>query len=266
MKAAILNAGETAWIFEAHARHMAKILNVPIQETPADFNYVLGWDETQIINGESFISFEAMRLSSDKRLLARCFQENDVATPRTLLIETEDEMRDFLTQNHDSEWVLKWPTGCGATGHRLVSHCSVVAQDWPRPFIVQQFIRLERPEVYRLYAIDGETFGWNARRFPNGAKASPFMAHAQGAHYEDAGMVPYEAEVQARRAMQATKMLSSFGCADLMRDVNDNWLVLEVGTDGIFNHVDRDIKVCGIESETDRRLATAFRACIERLW
>lgn len=264
MKAAVLNAGESAWIFEAHAQHMAQVLNVPLRETPAEFNYVLGWDETQLMHGESFISREAMRLSCDKRLMAQCFLENDVATPRTVLIESESEMRDFLRENRETEWVLKWPTGCGATGHRLVFHDAVVPQDWPRPFIVQQFIRLERPEVYRLYAVAGETFGWNARRFPDGAKASPFVAHAQGARYEDAGTVPREAETQARRAMQATQMLSSFGCADLMCDTSRNWLVLEVGTDGLWTHVDRDIKIGDIESEIDRRLATAFCEFVTR--
>lgn len=258
MKVAVLNAGDSAWIFEAHARHMSHVLGIPISETAANFNYVLGWDEAQPLPGESFIAREAMRLSSDKRLLALCFGENDVATPRTVLIEQENEMRDFLRENHQTEWVLKWPIGCGATGHHLIFHDSVVARDWPKPFIVQQFIRLERPEVYRLYCVDGETFGWNARRFPTGAKSSPFVAHAQGARYEDAGTVPREAEMQARRAMRATHMLSSFGCADLMRDEKENWLVLEVGTDGIWTHVDRDIQVGGIENEIDRRLASAF--------
>lgn len=258
MKAAVLNAGESAWIFEEHARHMAQVLGVSVQETPADFNYVLGWDKNIPLSGESFIPLEAIRFASDKRLLVQCFAQNNVATPRTVLLNEETEVRDFLGENREAEWVLKWPTGCGATGHRLVANDSAIPNDWPRPFIVQRFIRLDKPEVFRLYAVDGETFGWNARRFPDGAK-SPFVAHAQGARYEYVGKVPPEAEAQARRAMQATKMLSSFGCADLMRDQNGNWLVLEVGIDGIWTHVDRDIKVGGIEAEIDRRLAAAFR-------
>ncbi len=265
MKATILNAGESAWVFEEHAQHMAQVLGVPLQDTPADWNYVLGWDDNLPLNSESFVPLSAIHLASDKRLLAQCFLENDVNTPRTVSLDSEAEVRDFVAKNQDDAWVLKWPTGCGATGHRLVSHDSTIPHDWPQPFIVQQFIRLARPEVYRLYAVAGETFGWNARRFPPGAKVSPFVAHAQGARYEDAGTVPHEAEVQARRAMQATGMLGSFGCADLMCNADGEWLVLEVGTDGIWTHVDRDIKVGGIEAEIDARLAQAFRACLKNM-
>ena len=264
VKAAVLNAGESAWIFEPHANHMAHVLGVPVQDTPAAWNYVLGWDDNLPLNGKSFVPLEAMRLASDKRLLAQCFLENDVATPRTILLDTETAVRDFLVANRDDEWVLKWPTGCGATGHRLLSNDSTIPHDWPRPFIVQQFIRLDQPEVYRLYAVANETFGWNARRFPKGAKVSPFVAHAQGARYEDAGKVPHEAEVQARRAMAATQMLSSFGCADLMCNEKGEWLVLEGGTDGLWTHVDRDIKVNGIEAEIDARLAQAFGSWLSK--
>ena len=106
----------------------------------------------------------------------------------------------------------------------------------------------------------GETFGWNARRFPPGARPSPFVAHAQGARYEAEPAVPPEAERQARRALRAADLIDSFGCADLMRDENGNWLVLEVNTDGVFSHVDRDIGIGNLADEIDERLAKAFHA------
>jgi hypothetical protein len=134
-----------------------------------------------------------------------------------------------------------------------------VPQDWPRPYVLQEFIRLEVPEVYRLYCVAQETFGWNARRFPAGAKASPFVAHAQGARYEIEQAVPPEAEFQARQALACTNLLPSFGCADLMRDERGNWLVLEVNTDGVYNHVDRDINIGNTANEIDKRIARAFQ-------
>jgi hypothetical protein len=39
--------------------------------------------------------------------------------------------------------------------------------------------------------------------------------------------------------------------------------VLEVNTDGLFNHVDRDISVGNIAEEIDQRLAVAFWAWVK---
>ncbi len=51
----------------------------------------------------------------------------------------------------------------GATG------CSRPKRSFPRseptPYVVQEFVRLERPEVYRIYATSGTLFGWLARRY-----------------------------------------------------------------------------------------------------
>jgi hypothetical protein len=128
--------------------------------------------------------------------------------------------------------------------------------------VVQEFLRLETPEVYRLYGIGGETFGWNVRRFPAEVKPSPWVAHARGARYADAGPAPVEAEQQARSALAAAGLLASFGCVDLLRTEQGRWVVLEVGTDGMFNHVDRDLGLPALEEEIDRRLAEAFWARI----
>ena len=111
-----------------------------------------------------------------------------------------------------ADWLRRRPAiACSTLG-------TPVPDDWPRPYLLQEFVRLEVPEVFRLYAVGGETFGWNARRFPRGAKSSPFVAHAQGAQYELETGIPPEAAEQARRALSCTQLLDSFGCADLMRD------------------------------------------------
>lgn len=258
MKATILNTGAAAWIFEAHARHLLRVLNLEISATPAEFNYVLGWESAEPPSGHSFIPFEAIRIASDKRILAEVFARHRVVVPRTVLLESKAEVEQFLRAETNCQWVLKWPIGCAASGHRLLTLGAPLPDDWPRPYLLQEFVRLEVPEVFRLYCAGAETFGWNARRFPNGAKSSPFVAHARGAHYELDGAVPPEAEEQARRALSCTHLLNSFGCADLMRDQNGNWLVLEVNTDGVWNHVDRDISIGHIASEIDQRVATAF--------
>ena len=123
--------------------------------------------------------------------------------------------------------------------------------------MVQEFVRLEQPEVYRLYCVGGELFGWNARRYPPGVKASPWVAHAQGARYVHLGTPTDAAAAGATAALKAAGLFGSFGIVDLLPHQN-RWLVLEVGTDGLFNHVDRDFDNPSLAQELDRRLAEAF--------
>ena len=52
--------------------------------------------------------------------------------------------------------------------------------------------------------------------------------------------------------------LESFGCVDLLRRPAGEWVVLEVGTDGLFNHVDRDLGDATIGNEILRRISAAF--------
>lgn len=260
MRAAILNAGNAAWIFAEHAQRLARIMNVEISSTLTDHNYLLGWESSEPPAGKTFIPFVAIEIASDKRKLAEVFAKHQVSTPRTYLLESAEEVQQLIEKEMRSSWVLKWPTGCGASGHRLQELNMPIPQDWPRPYLLQEFIRLEVPEVYRLYCVGGETFGWNARRFPSSANTSPFVAHAQGARYEAEGCVPPEADFQARQALTCTNLINSFGCADLIKDEKGNWLVLEVNTDGIYNHVDRDINIVNTANEIDERIARAFHA------
>ncbi|MBE9039924.1 hypothetical protein IQ235_03845 [Oscillatoriales cyanobacterium LEGE 11467] len=258
MKATILNTGDAACFFEEHAQRLARAMHLEISSTPAQHNYLLGWESSQPPSGRSFIPFDAITLASDKRQLAETFANARVATPRTYLLESEDEVKQLIHAEPQSQWILKWPTGSGASGHRLQEWDMPIPLDWPRPYIIQEFIPLEVPEVYRLYCVAGETFGWNARRFPPGVETSPFVARARGARYEAQKDIPPAAEFQARLALSATHLLDSFGCADLMKDDRGRWLVLEVNTDGIYSHVDRNICIGNMAREIDRRLSQAF--------
>lgn len=228
----VLNSGDGAWAFEPLAVQLSSSLGVEISTEPRQFNYVLHFEDVgRLLDSEVFIPTEAVRLASDKRLLASVFQEHGVPTPLTRLFDKFDEVRRFITEHPNHEWCCKYPTSCGASGHRLLTEASVEPVKWPRPFIVQEFIRLERPEVYRIYCAAGEMFGWVARRFPENARVSPWVAHARGARYVQGGEAPSDAVHAARRALAATKLLESFGCVDLLCKPTGEWVVLEVGTD-----------------------------------
>ena len=110
----------------------------------------------------------------------------------------------------------------------------------------------------------GESFGWFMRRFPDGIAPSPWVAHARGARYVRLGQAPTEALDAARRAMMATGLWTSFGCVDLLHRPSGEWVVLEVGTDGLFNHVDRDVGDRDFERELRNRVADAFWKAAEQ--
>jgi glutathione synthase/RimK-type ligase-like ATP-grasp enzyme len=259
----ILNEGGGTWAFEGLARQLGDALWIDVSEVPRDFNYFLTADRfAPSACGDLFISFQAMRLASDKRLLAEVFTTHRVPTQATRLLGSLAEAKAFAADERPREWCVKFPTGCGATGHRILTPDVALFEGWPRPLVVQEFIRLERPEVYRMYAAGGELFGWVVRRFPAGTKPSPWVAHARGARYEPAAAPSADALTAARAALSAVGLLSSFGCVDLLRRPSGEWVVLEVGTDGQFNHVDRDLGLPDLESEIQRRIAQAFWARI----
>lgn len=253
--AVILNAGAGSWAFESHARRLSRALGVPMSHAPGRWNYVLSWEEPDFPT--SFIPPAAIAFAADKRLMAEVFNQHGVPTPETVLLDSPHGVQHFLAQHPDRQWVLKWPTGCGAAGHCMLVAGSTLPPGWPHPFVVQEFIAMQRPEVYRLYAVAGECFGWNARRFAPEAEPSPWVAHVQGARYEPEGDPPVEAVNATRLALTATGLWTSFGCADLLRAPDGRWLVLEVNTDGPFMHVDRDVPF-GIAEEIDQRLGVAF--------
>jgi hypothetical protein len=106
-----------------------------------------------------------------------------------------------------------------------------------------------------------------ARAGPGGRPAAPsadptWVAHARGARYEPAGTPPAEALSAAQAALSAVGLLKSFGCADLLRRPSGEWVVLEVGTDGLVNHVDRELSDPVLEREILERTARAFWAWV----
>src|ERR1044072_168809 len=148
----ILNSGNGSWGFESLAIQLSADLEVDISEEPRRFNYLLySGDVATVTACNLFISLESMRLASDKRLLAACFAENSIRTPTTRLIETFSDVLHFAGTNPDREWCIKFPTGCGANGHRLIAELACEPPNWPRPYVVQEFIRMETPEVFRSY-------------------------------------------------------------------------------------------------------------------
>jgi glutathione synthase/RimK-type ligase-like ATP-grasp enzyme len=257
MTATILNTGPGAWAFEEHAIKLSAVLWLDVCSEPAEKNYLLGWADTVPPRGKSFIPWPGIQIAADKRTQAKLFRDANVPMPQTELLETESEVREFLKANRSREWVLKYPLGCGASGHCLLTADAAIKTDWPKPYVVQEFIRLSSPEVYRLYCVDGHWFGWNARRFPAGVKPSPWVAHARGARYVHLGASPPEATAAAQTALEASGLKASFGVVDLIRREN-TWLVLEIGTDGVANHVDRDFDSPALTNELDERLAMAF--------
>lgn len=255
----VLNGGQGAWAFAPLAEQLSQALGVPISEQPRRFNYLLHIEPvSEDLADRIFIPLPAIQIAADKRLMATAFTRHSVPTPHTLLLETFDEVTHFVSANPRNEWCLKYPTGCGATGHRLIDADSSEPPNWPHPFVVQEFIRLERPEVYQLYCAGGELFGWVARRFPTGVVATPWAAHARGARYELAADAPWQATDAASAALKATGLFESFGCVDLLLRPSGEWIALEVGTDGIYNHVDRDLGIPALESELSHRIADAF--------
>ena len=255
----ILHGGPGGWPFDPIAKQLGDALWIDISETPRDYNYLLFVDQFDESNcGELFISLQSMRWAADKRLLAERFATHGVPTPQTFLVDSLDEAHHIRLTHPQIEWCLKYPTGCGASGHRMLTDGMTLPKSWPHPLIVQEFIRMPRPEVYRLYGAGHELFGWIARRFPDGAKTSEWVAHARGARYQRVGEPPIEAMNAARSALEAVELFDTFGCVDLLQRSSGEWVVLEVGTDGLFNHVDRELDVAELETELQRRIAEAF--------
>lgn len=254
----ILNDDFGGWAFEELANRLAEKLNLEVYNLPGDYNYILSWDETDndTLN-KSFIPFKGMKLASDKRLLAKIFQDNNIPIPTTYLLDSYEEVVDFIGCDFN-QWCIKYPISCGASGHRIINRIEDIPQDWLNPYVVQQFICLDDPMVYRIYCAGQKLFGWNVRKFPNSVKKQPWVAHARGAVYKILDNIPEQIISIATKTFQATYLFNSLGCADFIQDNDGNWLVLEVGTDGIFNHVDRNIDNGLLEKEILEKIALAF--------
>jgi hypothetical protein len=214
-RACVLNYGAAAWAFEGLASQLAAKLGVDVASRPRAFNYVLGAEPWDLPDKQAqFVDVDTIQLASDKRLLAGAFADAQVPTPVTALFADLSDARAFVKSSQQLEWCLKYPIGTGAVGHRLFGWDSEVPRGWPTPYVVQEFVRLRQPEVYRTYAAAGELFGWLLRRYEGGA-GSPWVAHARGARWHRLGELPGAAAAAATRALTATNLIQTFGCVDL---------------------------------------------------
>lgn len=257
VRAAILNSGQGSWAFAALADQLSVALWIDVVAEPAEMNYVLYDDASAAVEPTSFIPRPAVEVAADKRTQTVLFADAGVPRPETVLLDSADAVRQHLRHRTDRRWVLKYPIGAGAAGHRLLDADAPLPDDWPQPFIVQEFIEMTDPVVFRTYGAGGDLFGWNVRRFPSGsARRSPFVAHATGARYDLVDDPPREAVTAAERALDAAGLAGSFGCVDLLPSPQ-GWLVIEVGTDGYYNHVDREVPE-PLATDLDRCIAVAF--------
>ncbi len=255
----ILNQSDSNWVFEDLAQMLSRSLWVDISETPGELNYILGTD-SELIDSQigSFIPWISIEIAADKREIEQKFKAFGVDRPKTFILASIQDVESILTTHTRDRWILKYPTGCGGMNHRLIEHISEIPEHWPQPFLVQEFIAAVQPAVYRFYCVAGNLFGFNARKFADPNISTPWVSHANGARYSYEETPPPAAIEVATAALMATGLYYSFGAVDLIKDIHDRWYALEVGTDGIYNHVDRDIDNNAVLDELNERLAIAF--------
>ena len=97
MKIGLLNADAGSWVFDALAKNLSSALWIEIVREPVERNYVLGWEgPLEALNARSFVPVDAIRVASDKRLIAQAFLNAKVPAPRTVLCETTAELEAVL--------------------------------------------------------------------------------------------------------------------------------------------------------------------------
>jgi glutathione synthase/RimK-type ligase-like ATP-grasp enzyme len=265
--AAILHTGPWKRVFGQFPEYLSQLTGLPVTEADdrLDFAYLASWDPVRPPSCPTYIPYESILLVHDKRRQARAFLEGGVVVPETHLLDSVERLAAFHEQRRDKEWVLKWPVGCSGMGHQMLDSNVQITPFWQPPFLVQEFIRLERPEVYRLYAADGETFGWVVRRSPPGGTGSPWVSYSHGAEVELFEAPPEGVIPEVLRALRATGLQESFGAVDLIQSPQGQWLVLEVNTDGIFNYVARDVPVPELKGLLDYHVHQSFQKHLERM-
>jgi glutathione synthase/RimK-type ligase-like ATP-grasp enzyme len=255
----IINQSEGKWVFEDLARILSRSLWVDVGEDAGSFNYILGTDyEIQDIAVDSFIPLKSIAIASDKRAIERKFAAHNVPRPQTFILTSTSEIDALIDRFDRQRWILKYPTGCGGMNHQIIDRSSQIPPHWPQPFLLQEFIESSQPAVYRIYCVGGHLFGFNVRRFSSPEISNPWVSHANGARYHHGETADREAIEVAKSALIATGLFDSFGVVDLVCDRFGKWYALEVGTDGIYNHVDRDIDNDALLDEINERLAVAF--------
>ena len=265
--AAILHSTPWNRIFGQFPTYLSQLMGLPIVETDErlDFAYLVGWSPARAPSCPTYISYESILIAHDKRKQAHAFARAGVSIPETHLLDSIETLYTFYRRRRDKQWVLKWPVGCSGMGHQMLTQETQITTFWQPPFLVQEFVRLERPEVYRLYATDGETFGWVVRRALPGKGASPWVSYSLGAEVEFFENPPQEVIPEVGRALEATGLQHSFGAVDILRSSEGRWLVLEVNTDGIFSYVERQVPAQALREQLDHYVAQSFQKHLERI-
>jgi hypothetical protein len=259
MKPNIFNQSDGQWAFQNLARTLSNSLWTDISENVGSLNYILCIDPKVISNDiNSFIPIESIAIALDKREIEIKFRSYGVTRPKTFILKSVQEVDSIIARYDRNRWVLKYPIGCGGSHHRIIENSSQIPRKWPKPFLIQEFIESIQPEVYRFYCVDGNLFGFNARRFSSPEISSPWVSHANGAGYSYGDVPNQEVIDVAKASLIATGLYDSFGVVDLVHDRSGKWYALEVGTDGIYNHVDRDIENDDLLHELNERIAVAF--------
>ena len=259
MAAVILNQSDSKWAFENLAQMLSRSLWLDVSEHASDLNYILCTD-TELIdsNLNSFIPLNSIKIASDKTEIEKRFQSYGVTRPATFILQSSQAVESFLKTHDRNRWILKYPTGCGGIHHRIIQSASEIPKKWPQPFLIQEFIESIQPAVYRFYCVDSNLFGFNARKFSDPEISTPWVSHANGAKYNYEETPNQAATEIAKAALLATGLYYSFGVVDLVKNISGNWYALEVGTDGIYNHVDRELENDALLDELNERLAIAF--------
>ncbi|MBW4511665.1 MAG: ATP-grasp domain-containing protein [Scytonematopsis contorta HA4267-MV1] len=258
MRPAIINTSNGKWAFEKLANILSEALWVEIQEKFCDINYTLCIEESENYNINNFIPINSIKIAADKRNIEKRFNQFSVARPKTFVVQDEKDVESILSEHFYIKWILKYPIGCGGINHRFIEKISQIPKGWPKPFLLQEFIELQIPEVYRLYCVDSEIFGFNARRFQDKNNKNPWVSHQGGAIYEYGESPEKEAQEVVKAALISTDLYNSFGVVDLLKNKTGKWYALEVGTDGIYNYVDREVGNQKLFDEINERLAKAF--------
>jgi glutathione synthase/RimK-type ligase-like ATP-grasp enzyme len=258
-RAAVLHRGPLRGLFGDFPEQLAADLDLPIldEDRDVDLGLILAWDGPPP-RCRTFVPFDAIVAAQDKREQFRRFRAAGVSIPETRLFDDFEIARAFALLDPDRRWLLKWPVGSGSVGHTLIDRDSRVTPLWNPPFLIQEFVALERPEIHRVMGCDGELFGFTVRSFPPGTPSSPLVSTHRGAIFGLAGSIPPEVARQARLALSAFGLFSTFGCVDLIVPPGAPVLVLEVNADGLSQFVDRMPGLPGLCRETGERLRAAI--------
>ena len=126
-RGAVLHRGPLQRLFGDFPMQLASSLDVPIMDDDrgVDLGFILAWDGPPP-QCRTFVPFDAIVASQDKREQARRFMAAGVSIPESLLFDDFATARAFALADRHRRWLLKWPLGSGAVGHTIIDHATRV--------------------------------------------------------------------------------------------------------------------------------------------